>query len=85
MKVENKLTPDQEAMRMQVVDLELKARYWKAQHDIRHYTLEAERIQPAYEEYLTIQKAKQEKAQQELEDMVKRMNEEAQAKNVEVQ
>lgn len=54
MKTENKniLTPEQEAMRLQVVDLELKARYWKAQHDIRHFTLASEALQPQYDEFL---------------------------------
>lgn len=56
-KKDNILTPEQEAMRLQVVDLELKARYWKAQYDIRHYTLESEKLQPDYDAF--IQKSQQ--------------------------
>lgn len=61
----NILTPEQEAMRLQVVDLELKARYWKAQWEIRHYTLNAEALQPEYDTYVTKQKENAEKALQE--------------------
>ncbi len=46
------LTPEQEAVRMQVVDLELKARFWKANYELRHYTLESEKINGEYEEFL---------------------------------
>lgn len=53
MKNNNILTPEQEQMRLQVVDLELKARYWKAQYDIRHYTLESEKLQESYDTFLT--------------------------------
>ena len=48
----NILTPAQEEMRKQVVDLELKARYWKAQYDIRHFTLESEALQEKYDAYI---------------------------------
>jgi hypothetical protein len=43
-----KLTEEQERMRMDVVDLELKARYWKAQYEIRDYTLKLADIEPLY-------------------------------------
>jgi len=72
----NILTEDQEHMRLQVVDLELKARYWEAQWKIRFYTLEAEKMQPEYNEWLEKEKAKQEEAfkrfQEELENMTKK-------------
>lgn len=48
----NQLDQAQEEMRMQVVDLELKARFWKAQYEIRHYTLESERLGPQYDAFL---------------------------------
>jgi hypothetical protein len=56
----NVLNEDQERMRLEVIDLELKARYWRAQYEIRSYTLAAEEIQPKYDEYLAAQKAKRE-------------------------
>ena len=59
----------QEEMRQQVIELELKARYWKAQYDIRQYTLAAEKIQPEYDEYL-------EKQKEQRDEMIKQMQEE---------
>ena len=53
-KTTNVLTPEQEAMRLQVIDLELKARYWKAQYEIRNFTLESEKLQPEYDEFLKV-------------------------------
>ena len=53
---------DTEVMRMQVIDLELKARFWKAQYELRYYTLEAEKIHPEYEKYVQAQQAKNEAA-----------------------
>lgn len=73
----NQLTPDQETMRMQVVDLELKARYWKAQYEIRHYTLQAERVQPDYDAYLEDQKAKQEEMMKQFQEQLASLNKEA--------
>ena len=61
----NILTPDQEAMRLQVVDLELKARYWKAQHGIRFYTLESEKLQDNYNAFLEASSAALQKAIEE--------------------
>lgn len=46
------LTPEQEDRRMELVDLEMKARYWKAQFEIRDYTLKLADIEPAYIEHL---------------------------------
>lgn len=46
------LREDLEQMRMGVVELELKARYWKATHDIRFYTLESEKLKEAYDEHV---------------------------------
>lgn len=54
------LTEQLEAMRLQVIDLEYKARYWKAQYEIRYYNLQAEKLQPEYDSYLEAQKLKNE-------------------------
>lgn len=67
-------------MELQVEDLELKARYWKAQFDIRHYTLEAEKLQVPYDEYMTEQRKKSEELQKKFEEQLK----ELQAKGAEV-
>lgn len=64
-----------EQRRLEAIELEIKARYWKAQYDIRYYTLEAEKIQPAYDEWLKNQREKQEKAQQELQENIKKLQE----------
>ena len=74
------LNNQMEEMRMQVVDLELKARYWKAQYEVRQYTLLAEEIQPKYEEYMEAQKKIAEEARAAF---IKEM-EEAKAKEVRV-
>jgi len=47
-----KLPDAQEQMRLQVVELELRARYWKAQWEVRYYTLEAEKVQPEYDKWM---------------------------------
>jgi flagellar biosynthesis/type III secretory pathway protein FliH len=77
----NILNEDQEVMRAQVVDLELKARYWEAQWKIRYFTLEAEKIQPEYEEFLDAQRQKQEEALKRFQEQIAKMNEEAKQKS----
>lgn len=64
-----------ELMREQVIDLELKARYWKAQHDIRFYTLEAEKLQPEYDEYVEKQRQQREELMKELQEEILRNQE----------
>lgn len=64
-----------EEMRMQVVELELRARYWKAQYEVRHYTLEAEKVQPEYDLWLEGQKTKNEEAQKRFEESLKELQE----------
>ena len=61
----NTLNEQQEEMRMKVVDLEIKARYWKAQWEIKHYTLEGVKLDPAYEEYVKVEQEKSQKAYEE--------------------
>jgi len=67
-------------MRLQVVDLELKARYWKAQHDIRYFTLAAESLQEEYEKYLQEQEVKRNEAMENLQKELERLNAEEQSK-----
>lgn len=58
----------------QVRELELKARFWKAQWEIRHYTLEAENLQVPYDEYVAAQREKNEKAQKEFQEMLDKIS-----------
>lgn len=58
----NILTKEQEEQRKQIVDLELKARYWEAQWKIRFYTLESEKLQGDYDAYIEAQRKQQEEA-----------------------
>ncbi len=45
-------------MRDQVMEVELQARYWKAQWEAKYYTLEDSKLKPAYDTYyLEVQKA----------------------------
>lgn len=65
--MKSKQVTEQEQMRLQVVDLELKARYWKAQFEIRHFTMEAEKLQEEYNKYLSSMQEKNKKLQEEFE------------------
>jgi hypothetical protein len=76
----SKMTEEQEMMRLQVVDLELKARYWKAQHDIRYFTLAAEGLQEDYEKYLNEQETKRNEAMDKLQKELERINSEEQSR-----
>lgn len=61
------LDEQMENMRLTVIDLELKARYWKAQADIREQTLKFESMEELYNVYIEKQKklAEELKAEQE--------------------
>jgi hypothetical protein len=64
---------EMEDQRMKVQEIEMKARFWKAQYDIRYYTLQAEILQPEYDKYITAQKLKNKQAELEFEEMLKSM------------
>lgn len=83
--VSSKLTEEQEMMRSQVIDLELKARYWKAQHDIRYFTLAAEGLQEEYEKYLQEQEVKRNEAIEKLQKELEKLNKEQETILQEVQ
>ena len=70
----SKMTEEQEMMRIQVIDLELKARYWKAQHDIRYFTLAAEGLHEEYEKYLQEQEVKRNEAMEKLQKELEKLN-----------
>lgn len=71
----NPLSDQQEQMRLAVVELELKARYWKAMYDIRHYTLEAEKLQSDYDTHVEIQRKKEEELRQQMQEQLKKLQE----------
>lgn len=62
---EQLLNEMQQEMRSQVLDLELKARYWKAQYELRHYTLKANEVEPEYSAYIKKQAEDNTKLQEE--------------------
>lgn len=66
-KNQNFLTDELEQMRLTVVELELKARYWKAQADIRQETLRYDSLEDAYNEYIV----KRQKSVEELQNLMK--------------
>lgn len=83
-KVKNELPSQMEAMRIQVIDLELKARYWKAQHDIKYYVLESEKLVEPYEEHIKKEQAKHEENMAKLNEQISVANLLAEEGKVEV-
>lgn len=69
----NILTKEQEEQRKQIVDLELKARYWEAQWKVRFYTLESEKLQEEYDNFLEAQRKQQEEAFARLKEEIEKM------------
>ena len=63
-----------EFMREQVLEVELQARYWKAMHDTKLYTIADDKLKPEYDEFI-------EKAQKAaMEDFEKVQKEQAEEK-----
>ena len=56
-----------ESKRQTVLELELNARYWKAEYEIKHYTLLSEEIKPKYEAYVEAEREKMIKLRAEYE------------------
>lgn len=56
------LTDAQHRMRAQVVDLELKARYWEAEYKIKHFTLECNKMNDAYAAHVEAEQKKADEA-----------------------
>lgn len=71
--------PEQmEIMRLEVVELELKARFWKANTEIRQYSLEYEQLEKPYAEYVERQQALAQKLKEEKEAQILKLQEELQ-------
>lgn len=60
-----------EAMRQDVLEMELKARYWKAMADIREETLRYDSLETSYNEYVERRNANLLKRQEEIEELLK--------------
>lgn len=67
---QNILTEDMERMRQTVVDLELKARYWKANYELKKYTIEDSKLTEEYAQLIKETMEKREKAIAEVSDGV---------------
>lgn len=78
----NKLPDAIEQNRLQVIDLEMKARFWRAQWEIRYYTLKAEKLQPEYDEWAIGQTKKNEEAQKRFEEQMQKLQESGAEVNV---
>lgn len=67
--------------REQVEELEIKARFWEAQWRIRHYTLEAEKLQPEYNKFLEAEQKKTDEAMKRFQEQIEAMNKATQESN----
>lgn len=56
-----------ELMREQVQEVELQARYWKAMHDTKYWTLEDNKLKESYEKYFVEVQQRAEDAAEQLE------------------
>jgi hypothetical protein len=59
-------TPLLERMRAEVLELEIKARKWKAEYEIMLYMMEADKITPQYQEFMKAKKENIDKIAAEL-------------------
>lgn len=59
-----------EFMRDQVMEVELQARYWKAQWEAKYYTLEDAKIKPEYDEYFLKVKEASAAAVEQLKELI---------------
>lgn len=68
-------SPQTKEYKNEIVDLELKARYWEAQFKIRDFSLKCEVIQPEYEAFLERDKKRQEEFQKQFEEYIQKLKE----------
>lgn len=71
----NTLPEPLEQLRMQVVELELKARFWKANFEIRQYSLGFDSLTEKYSEFVAKQQQIDEAARAQFADKVKELQE----------
>lgn len=80
----NVLTPQQEAMRLEVLDRELRSRFAKANWEIMHYSLEGEKLQEDYKGFIDRERARQDENKAQYEKFIASLQEEANQKSAEV-
>lgn len=71
----NALSEQLEQLRMQVVELELKARFWKANFEIRQYSLGFDSLTEKYSEFIAKQQQIDEAVRTQFADKVKELQE----------
>src|SRR5688572_1794946 len=59
-------------MKARLEDAELKARYWKAQWEVKHYTLENEKLQEPYDAWLVEQNKRNEEAMKRFQEQMEK-------------
>ena len=76
-------------MRKLVISQELSARSWKATYEKMYYSLECEKIEPLYEDYIKRAREKFEKQKEDHAKMIEKLEaslkEEAEKENLEVE
>lgn len=70
-----KVNESQEEMRQTVIEQELSARSWKAYYEKMYYSMEAEKLEPLYDEYKKRVAEKLEKFKEEQAEMMKQLEE----------
>lgn len=75
----NILTDEQLALRNQVLEMELKARYWKAQFETKYYTLESSKLDETYTKFLQDQREREIKAYEEYQAKMREVQEKQEA------
>ncbi len=71
----NILTDDQKELRLKIVDMELRARYWESLWKVRFYTLEAEKLAPEYDQHMLQLREEQQKIHQQIQEELKKAKE----------
>lgn len=74
--VQNVLNPMTEQMRTEVVERELRARFAKANYEIMYYSLESDKIQADYQEYVKRKQEEIDAAQAEIKKLTSELVEE---------
>jgi hypothetical protein len=68
------------AMKEEVLERELRARFAKANYELMYFSLEAEKIQPEYKEFVDREQAKQAEAQKQREEFFAKLKESQESK-----
>jgi hypothetical protein len=66
----SKLNDDMEQFRMTVVEMELQARYTKAQWEYRHYAIETDKLKVAFNELVEKEKKAREEAEKRFQEIM---------------